>query len=152
MQHNLFITHLYHEIKNKCTIFTKILLIIFILSTFIPFPLSQTDQINTIQTLVYVYVSMITTLGIYVALFLFGYYIDFISEKNSNNNIMKKIYTFMIIVPIIDLSIFLTFNMLTPFQIITCIPTMFSTIFIFLEKIPKQKLNVTKFEKIFFKK
>ena len=152
MQHNSFITHLYQKIKNKCTIFTKILLIIFILSTFIPIPLSQTDQTNTIQTLVYVYVSMITILGIYVALFIFGYYIDFVSEKNSNDNIMKKIYTFMIIVPLINVSIFLKFNILAPFQIITCIPTMFSIIFIFLEKIPKQRLNVAKFEKIFFKK
>ena len=158
-----FIKHLLNKFDSKFTITSKILLLLYICSLFIPFPHENTDIIST---LLYLYLSFAALIGVYLLLFLIALYLYFIPEQSSKIKQIKTILA-VLITPIISYIIYSMFNIITPAQLLSTLPllsiivhctinfTLFgSDNFInFTNKSSsKYNLDFTKIKRIFFKK
>lgn len=154
MQKQSFIKHLFDKINSKLTIVSKVLLLVFTCSLFIPIPTGTTIDANTITKLLTLYLSLVTTYGLGLVLFLAATYLDFISNTPSGNNKFKLLVTIIIIAPIISYTIYLIFNIITPFQLASMLPAvaLFIMYIIELECSSRFTFDFTKIKKIFFKK
>ena len=152
MQKQSFIKYIMQKINEKFTIVTKILLLVFILSSFIPLPTGQVDNLDTFQTIMSLYLAFIMLIDIILMFTLMMLHIDFGMYETNSKNILFKEYLFIIIAPIVSISIFLIFGILTPFQIGICVPTILFIVIYIIEMMSKTDIDTTNIEKIFFKK
>lgn len=154
MQKQSFIKYLFDKINSKLTIISKLLLLVFSCSLFIPIPTGTTIDANTTTKLLTLYLSLVTTYGAGLVLFLAAIYLDFISETSSGNNKFKHLITIIIIAPIISYLIYLLFNIITPLQLASMIPpvALFIMYIVELECSSPIKFDSTKIKNIFFKK
>jgi hypothetical protein len=113
-----FIKHLLNKFDSKFTITSKILLLLYICSLFIPFPHENT---GIISTLLYLYLSFATLIGVYLLLFLIALYLYFIPKQSSKIKQIKTILT-VLITPIISYIICSMFNIITPAQLLSTLP------------------------------
>lgn len=146
-----FIKYVINKINEKCTIFSKILLTIIMLSSFIPIPGVNREYATSNENFIAMYGSLITVLMIVIIFAILAVYLDF-SMENDDDEFLYKMYVFMVISPIISITIFVLFDILTPFQIAICFPTIFGIVIQGLEIVSKIKIDTSKIEKIFFKK
>ena len=152
MSKKSFFKYILQKINENFTIVTKILLIIFILSSFIPLQTGQVDNLNTFQTCLSFYTVFITIIDVILIFALMMLHVDFDINENNDDNLLFKLYVFMVLAPITSISTFVLFGVLTPLQIGICLPTfVFITIYV-IELMSKINIDTTKFEKIFFKK
>lgn len=152
MSKKSFFKYIIQKINKNFTIVTKSLLIIFILSSFIPLPIGKVDELDSFQTFISVYTAFITLIDVILMFALMMLHIDFRMNENDDYNILLKEYLFMIIAPITSISTFVIFRVLTPLQIGICLPTFVFIVIYSLESMSKVNIDTTKFEKIFFKK
>ena len=154
MQKQSFIKYLINKINSKLTIISKILLLVFSCSLFIPIPTGTTIDANIMTKLLTCYLSLVTTYGAGLVLFLVATYLDFISNTPSGNNKFKHLLIIIIIAPIISYTTYLIFNIITPFQIASMLPSiaLFIMYIIELEFSSRFTFDFTKIKKIFFKK
>ena len=146
-----FIQHVIQKMNEKCTIVTKILLAIIILSSFIPIPGVNKEYSTSNEKFIAMYGSLITVLMIVIIFAILALYLDFSMETNNDHDLFK-LYTFFVISPIISISIFVLSGILTPFQVAICTPTFVGIVIGLLELTSKIKINTSKIEKIFIKK
>jgi hypothetical protein len=154
MQKQSFIKYLLNKINSKLTIISKILLLVFSCSLFIPIPTGTTIDANIMTKLITFYLSIVTTYGAGLVLFLAATYLDFILDTSSGNNKFKHLLIIIIIAPIISYTIYLIFNIITPFQLASMLPAvaLFIMYIIELECSSRFTFDFTKIKKIFFKK
>mgnify|MGYP006978430282 CR=1 FL=1 len=154
MQKQSFIKYLLNKINSKLTIISKILLLVFSCSLFIPIPTGTTIDANIMTKLLTCYLSLVTTYGAGLVLFLAATYLDFILDTSSGNNKFKRLVTIIIIAPIISYTIYLIFNIVTPFQLASMIPpvALFIMYIVELECSSPIKFDSSKIKNIFFKK
>lgn len=146
-----FIKHVIQKMNEKCTIVTKILLAIIILSSFIPIPGVNIEYSTSNEKFIAMYGSLISVLMIVIIFAILALYLDFSMETNNDHNLFK-LYTFFVISPIISISIFVLSGILTPFQVAICTPTFVGIVIGLLELTSKIKINTSKIENIFIKK
>ena len=151
MSKQSFIKYVIQKMNEKCTIVTKILLAIIILSSFIPIPGVNIEYSTSNEKFIAMYGSLITVLMIVIIFAILALYLDFSMETNNDHDLFK-LYTFFVISPIISISIFVLSGVLTPFQVAICTPTFVGIVIGLLELTSKIKINTSKIEKIFFKK
>lgn len=154
MENKSFLKHLLNQINSKLTIVSKILLLIFSCSLFIPIPTITTTYSDIKIKLLTLYLSLVTTYGIALVLFLAASYFDFISDETSESNKFKRLLTSIIIAPIISYVIYLTFNIVTPLQLASILPTvvLFVMYMLELDFSSHFTFDFTKIKKIFLKK
>lgn len=146
-----FIKYVINKINEKCTLVTKILLTIIILSSFIPIPGVSPEYATSNENFIAMYGSLITVLMIVIIFPILALYLDFSMETNNDHDLFK-LYTFFVISPIISVSIFVLSGILTPFQVAICFPTIFGIVIQGLEIVSKIKIDTSKLENIFIKK
>ena len=81
-------------------------------------------------------------------------HIDFGMSETNDESILFKEFLFMIFAPIVSISIFLIFGILTPFQIGICVPTIVFIVIYMIELMSKTDIdrkNIENIEKIFLK-
>ncbi len=151
MENQSFLKHLLNKINSKLTIVSKILLLIFSCSLFIPIPTITTNYSDITLKLLTLYLSLVTTYGIALVLFLAASYFDFISDEPSESNKFKRLLTSIIIAPIISYVIYLIFNIVTPLQLASILPTVVLFVMYMLELDFSSHFNFdfTKIKKIF---
>ena len=152
MSKKSFFKYITQKINKNFTIVTKSLLIIFILSSFIPLQTGQVDNLNTFQTFLSFYTVFITMIDGILMFALIMLFIDFDINENNDDNLLFKLCVFMILAPIASASTYVLFGVLTPLQIGICLPTFIFIVIYILEIMSKINIDTTKFEKIFFKK
>ena len=152
MQKQSFIKYIMQKINENFTIVTKILLVVSILSSFIPLPTGQVDNLNTFQTFMSLYLTFIMLIDIILMFALMMLHIDFGMNETNDETILFKEYLFIIIAPIVSISICIIFGVLTPFQIGICVPTIVFIIIYVVELMSKINIDTRNIEKIFFKK
>lgn len=152
MSKKSFLKYILQKINKNFTIVTKILLIIFALSNFIPLPTGKVDELETFQTFLSLYLAIIVFFTIFTAIVLMLLFVDFDMNESNNDNSLFKAYLFVIIAPITSISIYLIFGILTPLQIGICIPTLIFIIIYMISLMSKINIDTTKFERIFLKK
>ena len=118
LENQSFIKYLLNKFDSKFTIASKILLLLYICSLFIPFPHENT---GIISTLLYLYLSFATLIGVYLLLFLIALYLYFIPEQSSKIKQIKTISA-VLIIPIISYIICSMFNIITPAQLLSTLP------------------------------
>lgn len=146
-----FIKYIINKINEKCTLVTKILLAIVVMSSFIPIPGVNREYSTSNEKFIAMYGSLITVLMIVIIFAILALYLDFSMETNNDHDLFK-LYTFFVISPIISISIFVLSGVLTPFQVAICTPTFIGIVIGLLELTSKIKINTSKIEKIFIKK
>ena len=146
-----FIQYVINKINEKCTIFSKILLTIIMLSSFIPIPGVNREYATSNENFIAMYGSLITVLMIVIIFAILALYLDFSMETNNDHDLFK-LYTFFVISPIISISIFVLSGILTPFQVAICTPTFVGIVIGLLELTSKIKIDTSKIENIFIKK
>ena len=151
MENQSFIKYLLNKINSKFTIVSKILLVVYVCSLFIPIPPSTTDA-NIMTKLLTIYLGLSLAYGLYVVLFLFAFYIEFISDKPSETFKFKMLFAFIIIAPLISGMIYLIFNITTVIQLLSLVPILFITIFYIMDLGKNLTFDFTKIKKIFLKK
>lgn len=151
MSKQSFIQHVIQKMNEKCTIVTKILLTIIILSSFIPIPGVNREYATSNENFIAMYGYLITVLMIVIIFAILALYLDFSMETNNDHDLFK-LYTFFVISPIVSISIFVLSGILTPFQVAICTPTFVVIVIGLLELTSKIKINTSKIEKIFIKK
>lgn len=154
MENQSFIKYILNKINSKLTIVSKILLLIFSCSLFIPIPTITTTYSDITLKLLTLYLSLVTTYGIALVLFLAASYFDFISDEPSESNKFKCLLTSIIIAPIISYVIYLIFNIVTPLQLASILPTvvLFVMYMLELDFSSHFSFDFTKIKKIFLKK
>lgn len=152
MQKKSFIKYIMQKINENFTIVTKILLVIAILSNFIPIQTGQIDNLDTFQTFLSLYTAFIMTIDVVLMFALMVLYVDFDMNESNNDTPLIRAYLFVILAPITSISIYILFGILTPFQIGICVPTIVIIIIYILEFMSKITIDTTNLEKIFFKK
>lgn len=163
LENQSFIKYLLNKFDSKFTIASKILLLLYICSLFIPFPHENTDIIST---LLYLYLSFAALIGVYLHLFLIALYLYFIPEQASKIKQIKTILA-VLITPIISYLICSTFNIITPAQLLSTLPLLSIVVYCtinftlfgsdnFINFTNKSSLkynfDFTKIKRIFFKK
>lgn len=160
LENQSFIKHLLNKFDSKFTIVSKVLLLLYICSLFIPFPHENT---GIISTLLYLYLSFAALIGVYLLLFLIALYLYFIPQQSSK---IKTILT-VLITPIISYVICSMFNIITPAQLLSTLPLL--SIFVYCtinftlfgsdnfinftnKSSSKYNFDFTKIKKIFFKR
>lgn len=162
MKNQSFVKYLLNKINSKFTLVSKLLLLVFICSLFIPIPNGTTADTDIMTKLLVMYLSLVSTLGVASVLLLVGTYFDFISDEPSESNKFKNLVIIIIVAPIISYAIYLIFNIITPLQLATLLPALALFIMYVLElelfgaeySKTYKILNFTfkKIKKIFFKK
>lgn len=163
MENKSFIKYLLNKFDSKFTITSKILLLLYICSLFIPFPHENTD---TTSTLLYLYLSFAALIGVYLLLFLIALYLYFIPEQASKIKQIKTILA-VLITPIISYLICSTFNIITPAQLLSTLPLLSIVVYCTInftlfgsdnfinfnnKSSLKYNFDFTKIKRIFFKK
>lgn len=163
LENQSFIKHLLNKIDSKFTIASKILLLLYICSLFIPFPHENTDIIST---LLYLYLSFATLIGVCLLLFLIALYLYFIPEQSSKIKQVKTILA-VLIIPIISYITSSMFNIITPAQLLSTLPLLSIVVYCTINFIlfgsdnfinftnkssSKYNFDFTKVKRIFFKK
>lgn len=154
MQKKSFFKYIMQKVNEKFTIVTKILLVISILSSFIPLPTGQVNDLNAFQTFMSVYLAFIMLIDMILMFVLMMLHIDFGMSETNDESILFKEFLFMIFAPIVSISIFLIFGILTPFQIGICVPTIVFIVIYMIELMSKTDIdrkNIENIEKIFLK-
>lgn len=154
MSKKSFFKYMTQKVNEKFTIVTKILLVISILSSFIPIPNVKIDNMDTFQTFISLYVCFITIIDMILMFVLMMLHIDFGMSETNDESILFKEFLFMIFAPIVSISIFLIFGILTPFQIGICVPTIVFIVIYMIELMSKTDIdrkNIENIEKIFLK-
>lgn len=166
MKNQSFIKYILNKINSKCTLVSKILLIVYVCSLFIPIPPSDTANTDILTTLLAFYLFIIVTISLFLLLFLIGAYIYFTSEQSSKEKQVKFILS-VLITPIISYVIYVMFNITTPFQLLSFLPLLALIIIqainfalfgadnfiIFIDKsFPRFNFDFNKIRRIFFKK
>ena len=162
MENQSFIKYLLSRINSKLTNVSKFLLLVFICSLLIPIPNGTTAVADLMTKLLVMYLSLVSTLGIALVLLLVGTYFDFISDEPSESNRFKNLVIIIIVAPIISYAIYLIFNIITPLQLVSILPSLALLIIYVLEfglfgaeysKIYKiLDFNFKKIKKVFIKK
>lgn len=152
MSKKSFFKYIMQKINEKFTIVTKILLVVSVVSSFIPRPIGQVDNLNTFQTFMSLYLAFIMLINIILMFTLMMLYMDFRMYETNDETILLKEYLFIIIAPIVSISISLIFGILTPFQIGICLPTIVFIVIYVVELMSKINIDTRNIEKIFFKK
>ena len=152
MSKKSFSKYILQKINEKFTIVTKNLLVVSILSSFIPLPIGQVDNFNTFQTFMSLYLAFIMLIDIILMFGLIMLYVDFRMSETNDETILFKEYLFIIIAPIVSISISIIFGILTPFQIGICVPTIVFIVICIVELMSKINIDTRNIEKIFFKK
>lgn len=151
MQKQSFVKYIMQKINENFTIVTKILLVIAILSNFIPIQTGQINNLDTFQTFLSLYTAFIMTIDVILMFALMGLFVNFDMNESNNDTPLFRAYLFVILAPITSISIYLIFGILTPLQIGICIPTLVLIVIYMIELMSKININTTKFEKIFLK-
>ena len=147
MKKQSFIKHVLQKINERCTIFTKTLLLIITVSMFLPFPSIPIDKSDAIQTAFALYLISMTIIGAYSMFILFVMYIEF---KSIN---MVKLVIILILLPILSLTSYVLTSFFIPFNLIVCVPSLAVAVIYIVEALDDVEVDFTiKFEKIFFKK
>lgn len=146
-----FFKYVIQKMNEKLTIFSKIMLVIIILSSFIPIPGVNREYATSNENFIAIYGSLISVLMIVIIFAILALYLDFSMETNNDHDLFK-LYTFFVISPIISISIFVLSGILTPFQVAICTPTFVGIVIGLLELTSKIKIDTSKIEKIFIKK
>lgn len=152
MKNQSFIKYLLNKINSKFTIISKLLLVVFTLSLFIPIPTGTTTDANVMTKLLNIYLGLTLAYGLYVVLFLFAFYIEFISDKPSEKFQFKMLFAFIIITPLISGIIYLIFNITTVIQLLSLAPILGITILYLIDLGKNFTFDFTKIKKIFLKK
>lgn len=163
LENQSFIKYLLNKFDSKFTIASKILLLLYICSLFIPFPHENTDIIST---LLYLYLSFAALIGVYLLLFLIALYLYFIPEKSSKIKQIKTISA-VLVTPIISYIICSMFNIITPAQLLSTLPLLSIVVYCTINFIlfgsdnfinftnkssSKYNFDFKKIKRIFFKK
>ena len=154
MSKKSFFKYMTQKMNEKFTIVTKILLVISILSSFIPIPTGQVNDLNAFQTFMSLYLAFIILIDIILMFVLMTLYIDFGMYETNDESILFKECLFIILAPIVSISTFLIFGILTPFQIGICLPTIVFIVIHIIELMSKTDIdrkNIENIEKIFLK-
>lgn len=146
-----FFKYVIQKMNEKLTIFSKIMLVIIVLSSFIPIPGVNREYATSNENFIAMYGSLISVLMIVIIFAILALYLDFSMETNNDYDLFK-LYTFFVISPIISISIFVLSGILTPFQVAICTPTFVGIVIGLLELTSKIKIDTSKIEKIFIKK
>lgn len=77
MSKTSFIKYLIHKMNKKLTIFSKILLAIIVLSSFVPIPKEEIAYSNLTEKIIDIYGSVISVLMIIIMFALLATYLDF---------------------------------------------------------------------------
>ena len=152
MKNKSFLKHLLNQINTKLTNVSKILLVIYICSLFIPIPTGTTTDANVMTKLLNIYLGLTLAYGLYVVLFLFAFYIEFISDKPSEKFQFKMLFAFIVITPLISGMIYLIFNITTVIQLLSLVPILLITILYLMDLGKIFTFDFTKVKKIFLKK
>ena len=120
MKNQSFIKYILNKINLKFTKVSKILLAVYICSLFIPIPNEITANTNLMSTLLSFYLLIVTSISMFILLYLIGAYLYFTSEQSLKQH-GKTILT-VIITPIISYVIYVMFNVTTLFQILSTLP------------------------------
>lgn len=152
MQNQSFIKYIFDKINSKCTIVSKLLLLIFTCSLFIPVPTGTTTDADILTKLLSAYLGLVSAYGLYAVLLLFACYIDFISDKPSEEFHFKVLFAIIIITPLISYVIYLIFNITTVIQLLSLAPILVLTILYAIDLGTDFTFDFTKIKKIFFKK
>ena len=163
LENQSFIKYLLNKFDSKFTITSKILLLLYICSLFIPFPHENKD---IIATLIYLYLSFAALIGVYLLLFLIALYLYFIPEQSSKIKQIKTISA-VLITPIISYIICSMFNIITPAQLLSILPLLSIVVYCTINFIlfgsdnfinftnkssSKYNFDFNKIKRIFFKK
>ena len=92
MSKKSFLKYILQKINENFTIVTKILLIIFALSNFIPLPTGKVDELETFQTFLSLYLAIIVFFTIFTAIVLMLLFVDFDMNESNNDNSLFKAY------------------------------------------------------------
>lgn len=152
MSKKSFFKYVMQKINENFTIVTKILLVLTILSSFIPILTGNVNNLNAFQTFMSLYLTFIILIDVILMFVLMMLHIDFEMSENNDETILFKGYLFIIIAPILSISTFFIFGIITPFQIGICVPTIVFIVIYIIELISKINIDTTNIEKIFFKK
>lgn len=162
LKNQSFIKYLLNKINSKLTIVSKLLLLMFICSLLIPIPNGTTTDADVMTKLLVIYLSLVSTLSIALILLLVDTYFNFISDEPSESNKFKNLVIIIIVAPIISYAIYLIFNIITPLQLVSLLPSLALLIMYVLEfglfgteysKIYKiLDFNFKKIKRILFKK
>ena len=143
LENQSFIKYIFDKINSKCTIVSKL---------FIPIPTGTTIDANIMTKLLATYLGLVSAYGLYAVLLLFACYIDFISDKPSENLNFKRLLAFIIISPLISYAIYLIFNITTVIQLLSLAPVLVLTILYAIDLGTDFTFDFTKIKKTFFKK
>ena len=152
LENQSFIKYLLNKFDSKITIISKFLLLVFTLSLFIPIPNGTTTDANIMTKLLTTYLGLVSAYGFYTLMLLIACYIDFISDKPSENFHLKMLFASIIVAPLISYIIYFTFNIITVIQLLSLVPVLFFTIFYAIELGKSFTFDFTKIKRIFFKK
>lgn len=152
LENQSFIKHLLNKFDSKFTIISKFLLLVFTLSLFTPIPNGTTTDANIMTKLLTTYLGLVSAYGFYTLMLLIACYIDFISDKPSENFHLKMLFASIIVAPLISYIIYFTFNIITVIQLLSLVPVLFFTIFYAIELGKSFTFDFTKIKRIFFKK
>lgn len=152
MENQSFIKYLFYKINSNLTFISKILLLLFSCSLFIPIPTGNINDLSIIQKLLTLYLGLASTFGLYATILLLACYIDFISDKPKENFHFKILFASIIIAPLISYMIYLIFNITTVIQILSLAPIIFLSILYAIDLGTGFTFDFTKIKKIFFKK
>lgn len=165
LENKSVLKHLLNQINSKLTKVSKVLLVVYICSLFIPIPNKNTANTNLMSTLLSFYLLIVTSISMFLLLYLIVAYLYFTSEQSSKQHV-KTILT-VIITPIISYVIYVMFNVTTLFQLLSTLPLLALFIIqainfalfgadIFIISIDKSvsrfNFDFTKIKRIFFKK
>ena len=145
MEKQSFIKHIFQKINQHCTLFTKILILIITLSMFLPFPSIPIDKSDNVNTAIALYLVTVTIIGSYLAFTLFAMYIYF-KEINKTKFVIN-----LISLPLLSIASYIITNILIPFNIILCVPTIGVITVYIVESLDDAEVDLTKFKKLFFK-
>lgn len=152
LENQSFIKHLLNKFDSKFTIISKFLLLVFTLSLFTPIPNGTTTDANIMTKLLTTYLGLVSAYGFYTLMLLIACYIDFISDKPSENFHLKMLFASIIVAPLISYIIYFTVNIITVIQLLSLVPVLFFTIFYAIELGKSFTFDFTKIKRIFFKK
>ncbi len=152
MENQSFVKYFLNKINSKFTIVSKILLLIFTSSLIIPIPNGTTADADVMTKLLTTYLGLVSAYGFYTLMLLIACYIDFISDKPSENFHLKMLFASIIIAPLISFIIYFIFNITTVIQLLSLVPLLFFTILYAIDLVTDFTFDFTKIKKIFFKK
>lgn len=152
MKNNSFILYLWDELNTKLTLISKLLVVVFGISLFIPIhsePFVPADIFVIIGSL---YMATITAFAMTASCVLTYKYLEFKSDIDMEQNYIFYVYTFLVVAPLISLLVYFSFHVITAIQIAICAPTGAVILMIIIEKFPEFQIDTEPIRKFFIKK